>query len=103
MAARKKRAGDVAGPTAGLFGFAIVILILLVLVLGGLGQTLFFINTTFGRCNAAESQSLSLKIECRDGCITDYADAAQRRRCFSGCETEFVDRGLEVLSCHGNH
>ena len=80
MGRRNARVGDVAGPTAGLFGFAIVILILLVLVLGGFGQTVFFINTTLGRCNAAEAQSLSLKIECRDGCITEYADARARRR-----------------------
>ncbi len=103
MAARKTRAGDFAGPTAGLFGFGIVIVILLVLVLGGLGQTIFFINTAFGRCNAAEAQSLTLKIECRDDCIVEYKAAPQRRRCFSACETEFVDRGLEVLSCHGNY
>lgn len=88
---------------AGLVGFAIIIVILLVLLLGGLGQTMFFLDVSFGRCNAAEAQSLSLKVECRDACITELSEPAPRRRCFSSCEREFVDRGLEVLSCHGNH
>ena len=94
---------DVAGPLAGLVGFGIVCIILLVLILGGCDQTVFFIHNALGSCNSADLKSQSLARECRSDCITYVPKPRARRKCFSTCESEAADRGHEVMNCHGSH